>query len=230
MELNIGNEELVDTRASKPEPKRKPKRRVEILADETIGDGDIPSGTLTPPDVSRPSLRSPRRSQRSLLNVDSTGLGSVPLEGPESQDAIDAQQREVDAEMAKAVGEVEKLRLEMQRASETIEGPAEGVIVKRKKKRRTTAAIADGGATVTEPPQEEEQMEKKKKKKKKKPEEEDSSRSTEVGARVDVSASTNDGATAMNDDTQASELVATKKKKGKRRQITIEDETLPSAT
>lgn len=114
----------------------KPKK-VEILADETI-------------DTEVPSTRSSNRAQlqglkakRSVLEVDSSGLSRVPLEedGPTSN-IHDLESKETEEEeMMKAMKEVERLRLEMQRASERIhvaQGvPPEGTLVKRKKKKKT---------------------------------------------------------------------------------------------
>ena len=57
-----------------------------------------------------------------------------------------------EAEMAKAMQEVERLRLEMQRANERIQAAqgVEGTVVKKKKKKANPAeAAAEGGEAVT---------------------------------------------------------------------------------
>lgn len=81
-------------------------------------------------------------SKRSLLEVDSSGLGVVTLEGTPSaatQLEVEKQEYEND-EMAKALREVERLRLQMQRASERVhvaEGvSAEGTLVKKKRRKK----------------------------------------------------------------------------------------------
>ncbi|KAL8760239.1 MAG: hypothetical protein Q9184_003396 [Pyrenodesmia sp. 2 TL-2023] len=87
-------------------------------------------------------LRARGASKRSLLEVDSSGLGVVALEGTPfaaTQPEIEKQEYEND-EMARALREVERLRLEMQRASERVhvaEGvSAEGTLVKKKRRRK----------------------------------------------------------------------------------------------
>jgi AP-3 complex subunit delta-1 len=122
---------------------RRPARRVEIMGDETLG-GDQASNS------SREDITSPRLSQaqtrikKSLLEVDSSGLGSLSLDddgtGNRKMTKLDIERREQEeAEMKKALAEVERLRLEMQRASERLEARGETVVRKKKKKvRRAT--------------------------------------------------------------------------------------------
>ncbi|KAI4117491.1 MAG: hypothetical protein LQ345_002283 [Seirophora villosa] len=77
--------------------------------------------------------------KRSLLEVNSSGLGMVPLESRSSAATqLEFEKQESDhAEMARALQEVERLRLEMQRASERVhmsEGISlEGTLVKKRK-------------------------------------------------------------------------------------------------
>lgn len=92
-------------------------------------------------------------TKKSLLEVDSSGLGSFSLSSTESTATqLHNETQEVqDAEMAKALAEVERLRLEMQRASERIQAadgtPAEGTLVKKKKRKKklqqSTGNVAD---------------------------------------------------------------------------------------
>lgn len=116
--------------------KRRTRRNFEIIVDENIGQ-DEPA----PADSNRPDLvRSAHsKGKKSLLEVDSSGLGSLSLEGG-AESRLDVEQREAEE---KALKEVERLRLEMQRASERIQArdvPPEGTLVKRKKKKKAKPA------------------------------------------------------------------------------------------
>jgi len=174
--------------------KRKPRRHFEILADESIEDGEISS--------SDNSVTRQGRGKRSLLQVDSSGLGSLSLEGSAIENQFDVERREAEeAEMAVAMREVERLRLEMQRASETIEakhGPPEGVVVKTKKKKKMVSVMeaSELEADVGQEPAAEKVPKKKKKK------------SKEV---------------APPPDDEAGVDVMVPKKKKKRRQVTFEE-------
>ncbi|KAF2142111.1 uncharacterized protein K452DRAFT_298107 [Aplosporella prunicola CBS 121167] len=130
--------------SSSAKPKRRPRKHVEILVDETLGPDD-PGASGPSPSTARPDLvRSAQaRGKKSLLEVDSSGLGALSLEeGGNSK--LDVERREAEeAEMAKALKEVERLRLEMQRANERIQAKEpEGTLVVRKKKRK--GAVAAG--------------------------------------------------------------------------------------
>lgn len=209
MELDLGQDDTVGRPSANSRvnsAKRKPRRQFEILADETLGDSNQ-SPTVTPPPGASPAPRN--KTTKSLLQVDSSGLGSLSLEGANGRDVHDIARREAEeAEMVRAMKEVERLRLEMQRASETIEvknGPPEGVVVKRKKK-KTPAVIADiGGGSMEET--EQSTVKKKKKKKTLKYEEEQGQEAVEV----------------------VSEEVLAPKKKKKRRQVTFDEEPTPMA-
>lgn len=82
-------------------------------------------------------------SKRSLLEVDSSGVGVVSLDDtPSAATQLEVEKQEYEnEEMARALREVERLRLEMQRASERVyvtEGmSAEGTLVKKKRKKKT---------------------------------------------------------------------------------------------
>ncbi|EHK97912.1 putative AP-3 complex subunit delta [Glarea lozoyensis 74030] len=124
--------------------KRKPPKahqRIQVAADETLG-----SGSTTPKfDDSENSFEGAQRARpkgkQSLLQVDSSHIGAFSLEGDGSATGIDfeRQQRE-EAEMAKAMKEVDRLRLEMQRANERIQAAQgvslEGTVVKKKTKKK----------------------------------------------------------------------------------------------
>lgn len=120
---------------------RSRSKKVEIATDETFGiDGSPPTATRSREidDIGKP--------KRSLLQVDSSRLGHLSLDECDQLEARAAQEpgkEEDDAEMMRAMQEVERLRLEMQRASERINArgiPADGTPVKKKgkkKKKRT---------------------------------------------------------------------------------------------
>lgn len=142
-------------------PRRAP-RRVEIMGDETLGGTDDASSPSFP--SSREDLVSPRfappggRGKKSLLQVDSSGLGALSLddEGDAAASGRKLSRYEVErreqeeAEMKRALAEVERLRLEMQRASERLEVKGETVVKKKKKKVRK--AEVEGAVVVEDPP------------------------------------------------------------------------------
>lgn len=163
MQLDLGkaaNAALMKPKQTSP---RKVRQRVQIAADETLA-----SGASTPKndevDASGDGLKSrSAKVKQSLLFVDSSNIGSFSLEGNGDNNGsefdYERQQRE-EAEMAKAMREVERLRLEMQRASERIQAAqgVENTVVKKKKKKAKPVAGAEVVLTNMKP-----------KKKKKKP-------------------------------------------------------------
>ncbi|GAB1314069.1 AP-3 complex subunit delta [Madurella fahalii] len=125
-----------------PQPP-KTRQRIVIAADETLGGTSRPS---TPRNYESENnsdsfaKSKARKLKQSLLQVDSSHLGDLSLnDRPGGDDGLahERQQRE-EAEMAQAMREVQRLRLEMQRANERIQVaqgvPVEGVVVKKKKK------------------------------------------------------------------------------------------------
>ncbi|KAH0541939.1 hypothetical protein FGG08_003659 [Glutinoglossum americanum] len=128
-------------------------------------------------DVSRPKRN---RGKKTLLQVDSSGLGTLSLASNDdsANDGLMEVQRlrQEEEQMAKAMKEVERLRLEMQRASERIQAakgvPPEGTLVKKKTKRvKVTDISGDSKATrksAKEGKDGQEQSVPKKKRKKKK--------------------------------------------------------------
>ncbi|CZT47489.1 related to APL5-AP-3 complex subunit, gamma-adaptin, 107 KD [Rhynchosporium secalis] len=135
MQLDLGKS-VVASVQSLPK-KSASRRRIQVAADETLGTG----GTSSPRnDDSENSLEGHQRpkakGKHSLLQVDSSHIGAFSLEGDSAPVDFERQQRE-EAEMAKAMQEVERLRLEMQRASERIQAAqgVEGTVVKKKKKK-----------------------------------------------------------------------------------------------
>lgn len=131
---------------------RKVPRIFDIVTDENIENSDsatdsfetsIRKGTIK----KAISVSKVGRGKKSLLEVDSSGLGSFSISGDEyggGQSEIENH----DADMVRALEEVERLRLEMQRASERThvseEIPPEGTLVKRKKKKRVLGKRTKG--------------------------------------------------------------------------------------
>jgi AP-3 complex subunit delta-1 len=170
MELNLERASSSDhvPRARSP---RKPTRKVEIMGDESLGPS---TDTSSREDIVQPQ---PTRAKKSLLEVDSSGLGSLSLVDDDGRSnrkltALEMEHREQeDAEMKKALQEVERLRLKMQRASERLHVKEEVAVKKKKKKVRKVDV--EGDEPVPEPPVAPEGNAapvKKKKKKKVKPE------------------------------------------------------------
>lgn len=142
MQLDLGKTSLPSGRASPKKPSiSKARQRIQVAADETLGT----SGSSTPRnDDSENSLDGPRSRPRKgkhlLLQVDSSHIGNFSLEGDGSSGTDFERQQKEEEEMAKAMQEVERLRLEMQRANERIQAaqgvPPEGTVVKKKKKKK----------------------------------------------------------------------------------------------
>ena len=156
MNLDLGTRTLTadsfDTNTRRQKQKR--PRTFEIAKDENIeheDEGEAQSETASVGTMKDNGSRQPVRdkTKKSLLQVDSSGLGSFSLETSEgTAERVDIERQEAqDAEMAKALAEVERLRLEMQRASERIQAtdgtPAEGTLVKKKKKKKLKLATGE---------------------------------------------------------------------------------------
>jgi AP-3 complex subunit delta len=153
MQLDLGQTASTLPHTTRPIKAAASKARqlIQVAADETLST----SGTSTPRhDDSELSLESTTKARSSksknpLLQVDSSSIGTFSLEG-QGNNILgfdhERQQRE-DAEMAKAMQEVERLRLEMQRASERIQAaqgvPPEGTLVKKKVKKKTKPVLGD---------------------------------------------------------------------------------------
>lgn len=180
MQLDLSAAPPAETQPSRPPPR--PRQKVTIAADETL-EGSAPPSDPDSDTISK--SQKAKKMRQGLLGVDSSHIGSFNLEGePSNGHDYEAQQKE-DEEMKKAMKEVERLRLEMQRANERVEIPkgmdAEGTVVRRKKKKKAAVAGEEGEvvkpkkkkkaktaeATVQEENQEEGEVVKPKKKKKK---------------------------------------------------------------
>jgi AP-3 complex subunit delta-1 len=145
MDLELGGTTDMAPRARSP---RKPTRRVEIMGDETLG--------AEAPDSAREDIVVPRsRAKKSLLQVDSSGLGALSLDDDDSSDrkltAFEIQRKELEeAEMKRALEAVERSRLEMQRASERVAVGPETAVRKKKKKVRKVVVEGDDGQDAGE--------------------------------------------------------------------------------
>ena len=153
MQLDLGKPTLPSGQAS---PKKfsapKPRQRIQVAADETLAT----SGSSTPrnddSENSGDGIYRPRPTKgKSLLQVDSSHIGAFSLEGDDGNGIDFERQQKEEAEMAKAMQQVEKMRLEMQRANERIQAAqgVEGTVIKKKKKKAKPVDGADGDvATV----------------------------------------------------------------------------------
>ncbi|KAI9717314.1 MAG: hypothetical protein M1812_004841 [Candelaria pacifica] len=142
--------------------KRKERRKFVVAGDENFSSNEISSSDAPQEEgqgIFDSKLGSKQgKGKKSLLQVDSSGLGGFSLEGNGDNSGngvrdLERQQQE-EEEMAKAMREVERLRLEMQRASERIEAakgvPPEGTMVKRKKKKKARIAEVSGDSNPAE--------------------------------------------------------------------------------
>ena len=183
MDLNLEGQvaTVEDPHIERRKPKRKRTARVHVAPDENIEEELTSAGQ---PSTVQSSLaenaitqsRTYGKAKKSLLQVDSSGLTSFPLnESEDTNHLLEVKRRQMqDEEMAKALAEVEHARLEMQRASERIEAtdgtPAEGTFVKKKKKKKAMLLTEDLPDTyevrASKDPQDVTVVKKKKRKKK----------------------------------------------------------------
>ncbi|KAK0294572.1 AP-3 complex subunit delta [Friedmanniomyces endolithicus] len=132
-----------------PVAKKKVKRRFEIVGDETLEGGVEEDGKKATANGGGANVAAAvSRAKKSLLEVDSSGLSALSLSDDASGAAsgrnaaashLDVERRRAEEEeMTRAIKEIERLRLEMQRAQERIQPmgvPEEGTVVRRKKKK-----------------------------------------------------------------------------------------------
>lgn len=163
MQLDLGKLESANTLSQEhPAPRPKPRQRIVVAQDENLAG----SGLSTPRNYDSENNSDAftksrvKKLKQSLLQVDSSNIGNLSLEGEpggkhtngSGYDA-DLQKQEED-EMAQAMKEVERLRLEMQRANERIQ-VAQGVDVEgtviRKKKKKATKPKVEGEIEAVEP-------------------------------------------------------------------------------
>jgi AP-3 complex subunit delta len=210
MELKLDSRDIASD-PERPATKRipsakKPKRRFEVEADETLGDIDTPALSTSLPKSSM------SRSKRSLLEVDSSGLSALSLTdepGRDGRSQLDYERQQAqEEEMARAMRELERRRLELQRQQEQIQAPEEDTVVKRKKKKKPREVLPDleAGAAAGENGEEGITAPVKKKKKKKKRKDEDSGAAEKA---------------AEEEDGEEGPAVKTKRKK--KRQVTFDE-------
>jgi AP-3 complex subunit delta-1 len=133
----------------------KARQRIQVAADETL----VPSGRSTPRNEDSEAgvdgqIRSrAQKAKKSPLLVDSSNIGAFSLEEDDSGHVTSMdyeRQHKEEEEMAKAMQEVEKLRLEMQRANERIQAaqgvPPEGTVVKKRTKKKVKSLAGETGA------------------------------------------------------------------------------------
>ncbi|EUC40899.1 hypothetical protein COCMIDRAFT_9304 [Bipolaris oryzae ATCC 44560] len=145
MELNLDSKGSSSEHLPRSRSPRKPIRKVDIMGDETLG------SAAPEPSISREDSTQgrPGKTKKSLLQVDSSGLGALSLDDNDAPSnrkltALEMERKaQEDAEMKRALQEVERLRLEMQRASERLLVKEE-VAVKKKKKRKVRKVAVEG--------------------------------------------------------------------------------------
>ncbi|KAL8675305.1 MAG: hypothetical protein Q9168_000262 [Polycauliona sp. 1 TL-2023] len=137
----------------------RPAKNYQIVMDENIDTDDLSNFNDA---ASSNQARRRDAAKKSLLQVDSSGLGGLSLEQDSRGGVVVEIDRltSEDREMYKAVQEVERLRLEMQRASERVslsQGISpEGTFVKKKKKKKVKqapkedAVMMSGGEALPE--------------------------------------------------------------------------------
>ena len=166
MNLDLGDNGVISGSSDRETRKAKRKRgsQVHVVKDENI-ETDNPeenpsvnvSGTINQNTALRQYPRD--KAKKSLLQVDSSGLSTLSLTGDRvASDLLEVEKRELqDEEMAKALAEVERLRLEMQRASERVQAtdgtPPEGTFVKKKRRKKSKPPIEEAEERSTEPDQ-----------------------------------------------------------------------------
>ena len=166
MELNTGD--LSSSKLAIQSSSTKSKRSIQIMAEETLDD---PTNIHQSRNQDSRDNSASRPIRKGLLQVDSSNIGSLSL--AQDDEGLADLPMSGDIDMARALADIERMRMEMQRDSERVNAPADmeisSTIVKKKKKKKK---IPEGGKdetgemNVDEP----EAVVKKKKKKKKKTE------------------------------------------------------------
>lgn len=137
-------------------PQHRPRQKVVIAADETLEGSDSGSGRRAYDSENNSdsfTKTKARKLKQSLLKVDSSNIRTFNLEDQPAGGFDHERQQQEEAEMQKAMKEVERLRLEMQRANERIHVAqgvdVEGTVVKKKKTKKVKKPLdADEGAEV----------------------------------------------------------------------------------
>ncbi|KAI9859596.1 MAG: AP-3 complex subunit delta [Trichoglossum hirsutum] len=127
-----------------------------ILEGESLDREYLEESDAGPDDMAWPKRS---RGKKTLLQVDSSGLGTLSLTGNDdsTNEGLTELRRlkQEEEQMSRAMKEVERLRLEMQRASERIQAakgvPPEGTLVKKKKKRPKVTDTSGDPKTTKKP-------------------------------------------------------------------------------
>lgn len=156
MQLDLGK--LEGARPSSPArhaPRPKPRQKIVIAPDENLfgSGGSTPRNYDSENNSDALAKARAKKLKQSLLQVDSSNIGSLSLEGggdKSNGSGLDYErQQQEEAEMARAMNEVERLRLEMQRANERIQVAQgvdlEGTVVKKKKKKTVKPKVEGDG-------------------------------------------------------------------------------------
>ncbi|KAJ2967101.1 hypothetical protein NQ176_g9830 [Zarea fungicola] len=130
------------------------RQRVVIAADETLQGSNGSLGNYDSENNSEFLTRfKARTAKQSLLQVDSSTIGSFNLEGEPNYGLDHERQRREELELQQAMKEVERLRLEMQRAKERIQVvqgvDVDGAVVKKKKTKKKTLGAIPGNEEST---------------------------------------------------------------------------------
>lgn len=159
MNLDLGEkcqgDNIVRDQSSKP--KSKAPQTYIIANDENVnGDDFMPDNKVAATSINKsPATRMRETSKKSLLQVDSSGLGSYLIDGYDLNMGprdIDHQEAD-DEEMARALKEIEQLRLKMQRTSERANAsdgiPPEGILIRKKKKKSEISSAKEASTSIT---------------------------------------------------------------------------------
>lgn len=162
MQLDLGKLEGAGPASQdRATPRPKPRQRIIVAQDENLASsgGSTPRNYDSENNSDGLTKARAKKLKQSLLQVDSSNIGSLSLEGgggSSNGSGYDYErQKQEEAEMARAMKEVERLRLEMQRANERIQVAqgvdVEGTVVKKKRKKATKpkAEGGEGGEPVT---------------------------------------------------------------------------------
>ncbi|MCJ1438951.1 AP-3 complex subunit delta [Xylographa pallens] len=158
MDLDFGNRSIktYSSEVGARKPKRRSIQKVHIAVDENIdydgGDMTVNTGAHAGTTESAVNANRREKTKKSLLEVDSSGIRNLRLDDALTRtnngDSGNDRQELEETDMAKAMEEVERLRMEMQRAAERIQVaediPADGTLVKKKmrKKRKIIVSAA----------------------------------------------------------------------------------------
>lgn len=226
--MKLDLDSMPSSAAPAPKPQPRPRPKIVIASDETLEGSD--SGSIRQYDSENNSdnlsKAKSKKLKHSLLQVDSSHIGSFSLEGKPANGFDYEQQQREDVEMQQAMKEVERLRLEMQRANERIQVAhgvdAEGTVVKKKKKKVVKKLAGE------EVDPDVEVQPKKKKKKKAKPEPAQDAEAEGVAATPSVADTSSVADTTMTGSSSmmVDDVVLPKKKKTvkkKKKMAEIED-------